>query len=60
MVGRADFTLIGIELPEGAQEVSLRFQSPSYERGKLITLASLALAVLMVGAGIVTERRRSV
>ncbi len=59
-VGRADFTLIGIALPEGAQEISLRFRSPTYERGKLITLAALALATLLVGAGIVMERRQSV
>lgn len=59
-VGRADFTLIGVALPEGAEEVSLRFRSEAYERGKLITLAALALALVLVGGGIVAERRRSV
>lgn len=58
--GRADFSLIGVALPEGAREVSLRFRSAPYERGKLITLLVLGAAVTMVCAGAVVERRRRV
>src|SRR6185503_12749569 len=32
-LGRADYTLIGVELPQGARSIDLRFTSPAYERG---------------------------
>jgi hypothetical protein len=57
-VGRADFVLIGVPLPEGAREVSLRFESAPYERGRLVTLLSLALAAALVGWGLFAERAR--
>ncbi|MHB1223762.1 MAG: hypothetical protein ACYC2G_06890 [Gemmatimonadaceae bacterium] len=59
-VGRADFTLVGVALPEGAREVTLRFHSEAYERGKLVTLAAFSLALVLVGGGLVAERRRRV
>ncbi len=57
-VGRADFTLIGVELPEGAREIELSFGSAAYETGKLITLAALMLAAAAAVIGAVVERRQ--
>lgn len=57
-IGRADMTLIGVELPAGARRISLRFSSEPFETGKTITLAALAVALLAWGAGALVERRR--
>ena len=57
-IGRADFTLIGVELPAGARNVDLTYGSATYERGRLIAVVALLLAVVGVVAGIVLERRR--
>ena len=57
-IGRADYSLIGVELPQGAREVELTFTSPAYERGKVITWLAIALALLMLGAGTWRDRRR--
>ena len=57
-LGRADYTLIGVELPSGARSVELNFTSPSYQRGKVITWIAIAFGLLMLGAGIWRDRRR--
>ena len=57
-IGRADYSLIGVELPQGARSVELNFTSPSYQRGKVITWIAIALGMLMLGAGIWRDRRR--
>lgn len=57
-IGRVDLTLIGVELPEGARSVTLRFASPPYEQGKLVTLLAIALAIAWWGGGLLAERRR--
>jgi hypothetical protein len=56
-IGRADLTLIGVELPTGARNVELNFTSGAYERGKTITWLAIALALLMLGAGVWRDRR---
>ena len=56
-IGRADYTLIGVQLPTGGRKVELTFDDPAYERGKVITMFALMLTVLMIGAGIYRERR---
>jgi len=43
---RAQHTLLSVVVPPGAKEVGFDFQSPEYERGRLITLLS---AVLVAG-----------
>lgn len=58
VTGRADYTLIGVQLPEGATDVSLTFTSPAYQKGKLITLIAIAAALILAGVGAVAERRR--
>ncbi|HKC81002.1 MAG TPA: YfhO family protein [Gemmatimonadaceae bacterium] len=57
-IGRADYSLIGVELPPGARSIELVFTSPTYERGKIITWLSIAVGVLMLVAGIWRDRRR--
>jgi membrane protein YfhO len=57
-LGRADYSLIGVELPQGARSIELFFTSPSYERGKTITWVAIAIGVLMLGAGVWRDRRR--
>jgi hypothetical protein len=57
-IGRADYTLIGVELPRGGRSVELTFTSPTYQRGKAITWIAIALGFLMLGAGVWRDRRR--
>jgi hypothetical protein len=50
-IGRADVTLIGVELPAGAQKIELRFSSEPYRKGKTVTIAALLLALGWWAAG---------
>jgi hypothetical protein len=54
---RADYTLIGVPLPAGAQNVALSFDDPAYEKGKIVTLIVLLIILVGIGAGVVAERR---
>jgi hypothetical protein len=55
---RADFTLIGVPLPEGARRIDLEFRDQAYERGKPITLMAVGLALLVAVGGVAVDRRR--
>jgi hypothetical protein len=57
-IGRVDYTMIGVELPAGARSIELNFTSPSYQKGKVITWIAIALGFLMLGAGVLRDRRR--
>lgn len=57
-IGRVDMTLIGVELPAGARQVSLRFESQPYETGKSVTLVAVLAALAWSMAGAFMERRR--
>ena len=57
-IGRADVSLIGVELPAGARKIELRFSSPPYEKGKSVTIAALLLALVWWGAGAVLGKVR--
>ncbi|MEO8909317.1 MAG: YfhO family protein [Gemmatimonadaceae bacterium] len=57
-IGRADYTMIGVELPAGARSVELTFTSPAYERGKVVTWLAIALGFLMLASGVWLDRRR--
>jgi uncharacterized membrane protein YfhO len=57
-IGRADYTMIGVELPAGARSVELDFTSPTYERGKVITWIAIVLGFLALAAGALRDRRR--
>jgi hypothetical protein len=59
-IGRADMTLIGVELPAGARKIELRFASEPYEKGKTITLVALLLAaVWWLGGALYGKVRRA-
>jgi LPXTG-motif cell wall-anchored protein len=57
-VFRANYNLIGVVLPAGAREVQLRFTDPAYQTGKTVTLIALGLAVAVLIAGLLFDRRR--
>lgn len=57
-LGRADLTLIGVELPPGSKTVDLEFTSPAYERGKMITLVAIVIALVVLAAGVWRDRRQ--
>jgi hypothetical protein len=57
-LGRADYSLIGVELPQGARSVALEFTSPAYQKGKFITWIAILAGALMLGAGVWRDRRR--
>jgi hypothetical protein len=59
-IGRAQMTLIGVELPAGARQITLRFASAPFETGKTVTLVALLLAAAWGGtAGILGKVRRA-
>jgi len=57
-VGRADYVLTGVQLPEGARNVELWFDNDTYHRGKLITLFAILASIALILAGAVTERKK--
>jgi hypothetical protein len=56
-VYRANFNLIGIPLPAGAQRVELSFQDAAVATGKIVTIASVLLALAVLAGGVVVDRR---
>ncbi|HVF40758.1 MAG TPA: hypothetical protein VM939_12740 [Gemmatimonadaceae bacterium] len=57
-IGRADFSLMGVQLQQAARTIELTFRSAPYERGKMVTLIALTMALLLVAGGMVMERRK--
>jgi hypothetical protein len=57
-IGRADYTMIGVELPRGARNIALTFTSPSYQRGKVITWIAIAIGLVLTAFGLWRDRRR--
>jgi hypothetical protein len=58
VTARADYSLIGVPLPEGARAVELSFASAAYATGKVITLVALTVILLLIAAGVFAERRK--
>jgi uncharacterized membrane protein YfhO len=56
-VRRVQGSLIGVEIPGGAATVELEFRSRSFERGRLVSLLSIAAAVLLIVAPALRRRR---
>lgn len=56
---RANHALLSVAVPPGAKEVLLRYETPGYGTGKLITLGSLAGAFLLLAAGRFRPRTRN-
>jgi hypothetical protein len=59
VVRRADQSLISVDLPAGAKTVELVFDSPTYAKGKMVSLAGLLFATLMTIVPLVLMRRRA-
>ncbi len=59
-VRRIDHALLGVDLPAGAREVRLRFDSPAYARGKIVSALSLLAAGAMILLPVLTRRRVAV
>lgn len=58
-VSRADYVLMGVPLPTGATKVSLRFTSPPYATGKVVTQAAVLGALLLMLWGLLGARAGS-
>ncbi len=58
VVRRADHTLLSVDLPAGAKSVELVFDSPTYAKGKLVSVLGLLIAATMTIAPLVMTRRR--
>ncbi len=58
-VARTNYNLVGVALPAGARSVQLRFDDAAYEKGKVITLIAVIASVLLWGAGLLADRRRT-
>jgi hypothetical protein len=54
---RADHALLSVVLPSGAREVTLRFDSAAYARGKIMTLVALVAALGLLAAPLWSRRR---
>lgn len=52
-----DNTLLSVALPSGARQVDLTFDSPTYRKGKLVSLVALLAAVAMAGVPAFTGRK---
>ena len=58
-VALMDYNLIGIALPAGARNISLRFTDAAYEKGKVVTWIALALSLVLWVGGWMADRRRT-
>lgn len=57
-IGRAQYSMIGVELPAGARKIDLMFTSGTYQTGKIITWVAIILALTGLAGGAWMERRR--
>jgi len=48
-VMRVNHSLLGVAVPPGSGEIELRFESPAYERGKLLSMVALLLVIGLIG-----------
>ncbi len=56
-LGRADYTIMGVALPDGAKKVELRFTSQPVSTGRTITLLALMGALVWLVLGWFLDRR---
>jgi hypothetical protein len=57
-IGRAQYSMIGVELPAGGRRIDLAFTSAPYETGKMVTWIAIIVAVATLVGGAAMERRR--
>lgn len=60
VVRRADHTLLSVDIPPGASVVRLWFAAADYARAKVISAMALILAIGLIAAGLLVDRRRRV
>ena len=58
-VALMNYNLVGVALPAGARNISLRFTDAAYEKGKVVTWVALALSLVLWVAGWIADRRRT-
>lgn len=56
-LGRANVSLLGVVLPEGARTIELTFVNAPYVTGRLVTWLAVAAALLLWAFGVVATRR---
>ncbi|MDX2191926.1 MAG: hypothetical protein NW201_01145 [Gemmatimonadales bacterium] len=56
-VQRGDMALLAVELPAGAREAVLRFDSDDYATGRAVTLAALGVILAGFGAAAAADRK---
>jgi hypothetical protein len=54
---RADYALRAVPVPAGHHHVEFHYRSPAIRRGLTLSLISLALALALLGAGLLARRR---
>jgi hypothetical protein len=57
-VGLMNYNLIGVALPQGVRTITLRFRDAAYEKGKIVTLVTLALVFVAWIVGWISQRGR--
>lgn len=56
---RANHALLSVVVPAGAREIQLRYVTPGYATGKIITIISLFGALVLIGVGMRSGRRET-
>ncbi len=56
-VALMDYNLIGVALPPGARNISLRFTDAAYEKGKVVTWVAILLSLVLWIGGWMAARR---
>jgi hypothetical protein len=56
---KADYLLRAVAVPAGSHEVHFRFESPAVRAGLTLSIVSLTVVLLLIGAGWWMSRRRS-
>jgi hypothetical protein len=59
-IDRAQYNLIGVQLPANAKRILLRFDDRAYDRGKIITILALLVCAALIAIGVVSDRRAEV
>jgi uncharacterized membrane protein YfhO len=59
VVRRADHSLLSVDVPAGAKQVELWFDSRTYARGKVLSVLAVLVALLMIAVPLARERRRA-
>ncbi|MGH7663159.1 MAG: hypothetical protein ACRENI_02505 [Gemmatimonadaceae bacterium] len=57
-IGRVDFSLIGVALPEGTRSITLDFASQLYRTGRTITIVATLLVLALIVGGVILDRRQ--